>query len=48
MAFSLSVRKARLLAMGQGERVIDIQPEPVGGSLKLRDIEPWGLRMLLV
>lgn len=43
----LPVRRARLLALGQDERTLEVQPEATGGRLTLREIEPWGLRIIL-
>jgi hypothetical protein len=44
----LPVLQARLLVIGRDERTLDIQPEAVGGCFTLREIEPWGLRILLL
>jgi hypothetical protein len=43
-----SAHRARLLAAGAAERALELQPEAGGGRLVLRDLEPWGLRMLLL
>ncbi len=44
----LPTLQARLLAIGRDERTIKLQPEATGGCFTLREIEPWGLRILLL
>jgi hypothetical protein len=44
----LPVPQARLLVIGRDECTLDIQPEATGGCLVLGEIEPWGLRILLL
>ena len=44
----LPVPQTRLLVIGRDECTLDIQPEATGGCLALREIEPWGLRILLL
>ena len=44
----VAARRGRLLAIGQPERDVALQPEGTGGCLTLRDIPPWGFRMLLL
>lgn len=44
----LPVLQARLLAIGRDECTFNIQPEATGGCFILREIEPWGLRILLL
>lgn len=41
-------RQARLLTIGQEARHLALHPEATGGHLTLHDIEPWGLRILLL
>jgi hypothetical protein len=43
----VAARRGRLLTIGQPEREVELQPEGTGGCLTLRDIPPWGFRMLL-
>jgi len=42
-----SARKARLLTIGRKGRVLPVEPEATGGRIALKDIEPWGLRIVL-
>jgi hypothetical protein len=44
----LPLPQARLLAVGQVERPLDIQPEATGGCTTLRDLPPWSLRVILL
>ena len=44
----LPVLQARLLAIGRDEGTFNIQLEATGGCFTLREIEPWGLRILLL
>lgn len=37
----------RLLTIGRKTRTVPVEPEATGGRITLRDIEPWGLRVLL-
>jgi len=39
---------ARLLGLGKKDRVIALKRQKSGGILTLRDIEPWGFRMIFV
>jgi hypothetical protein len=40
--------KAKLLRIGHDEVIIDVIPEENGGVLKLKNIEPWGLRVIII
>jgi hypothetical protein len=44
----VAARRGRLLSIGQPEREVELQPEESGGCLTLRDLPPWGFRMLLL
>ena len=40
--------KAKLLQIGGEEITAEITPEKNGGVLSLQNIEPWGLRVILI
>ncbi|MEI6149821.1 MAG: hypothetical protein WCS01_12030 [bacterium] len=40
--------QVRVLAVGRRSSIMPTEPEATGCRITLRDIEPWGLRMLLV
>jgi hypothetical protein len=44
----LAVRRARVLAVGQDERTMEMTSEGAGARITMRSIPPWGFRMLLV
>ncbi len=44
----LPVRQARLLTVAQEERPLALLPEATGSRLVLREIEPWGLRIVIL
>ena len=44
----LSARRVRMLTVGRRELELDFAAEPTGLRLRLKDIEPWGLRVLLL
>lgn len=44
----LPARHARLLAIGQDERVLEVQPQQGGGRLTLRDLPPWSFQIILI
>jgi len=43
-----AARRARLLTIGQRDRVLKIQPEKSGGCITLRNIPPWSLQLILL
>jgi hypothetical protein len=43
----VAARRGRQLTIGQLEREVELKPESSGGCLTVRDIPPWGFRMLL-
>jgi hypothetical protein len=44
----VAARRGRLLTIGQPERDVALQPEGAGGCLTVRDMPPWGFRILLL
>ncbi len=43
-----ATRQARLLAIGQDDRVLELQPGKTGGRITLRNIPPWSSRVILL
>lgn len=44
----LAVRRARVLAVGEDERAMEMTSEGAGARITMRGIPPWGFRMLLL
>ncbi|MEI8241829.1 MAG: hypothetical protein WCI17_01040 [bacterium] len=44
----VAARRGRLLTIGQPEREVELKPESSGGCLTVRDLPPWGFRLLLL
>jgi len=42
-----SCSHVRLLSIGRRAQVLPVEPEATGGRITLKDIEPWGLRVLV-
>jgi hypothetical protein len=42
-----SCRQVRLLTIGRRAQVLPVEPETTGGRITLKDVEPWGLRVLV-
>ncbi len=40
-------RRVHLLTIGRKGRVLVVEPEATGSRITLKDIEPWGLRILV-
>jgi hypothetical protein len=42
-----SCSQVRLLSIGRRAQVLPVEPETTGGRITLKDVEPWGLRVLV-
>jgi hypothetical protein len=40
--------QVRLLSIGRRAQVLPVEPEATGGRITLKDVEPWGMRYLLI
>ena len=44
----LPIRHVRLLTIGRRSRTLPAEPEATGCRISLSDIDPWGLRVMLL